>query len=97
MKFLLWLSNRCTSLVETVSALKSGGHEIGVLLLQDGVFMADKGCPDSKPIEGLAVYANKKNVDERGLSNRLISGVKLVEYPEIVELMMEIYDRVISI
>ncbi len=97
MKFLLWLSNRCTSLKETISVLKNGGHDIGILLLQDGVFMADKGCPDSKPIEGLSVYANKKNVNERGLTNRLISGVKLVEYPEIVELMMETYDRVISI
>ena len=99
MKYLIWLSSDCASLDETISALKNGGHEIGVLLVQDGVFMADKGCSHSKELisHEVPLFATKDHVEERGLTPRLIHGVKTIDYSEMVETIMEVYDRVISI
>lgn len=98
MKFLLFLSAQCTSLSETVSALKSNGHEIGVLLIQDGVYLIDKGCPESGELQALDVriYASKHHVEERGIGDRLVTEAKLVDYPAMVDLTMEEYDRIIS-
>ena len=99
MKFLIWLSSDCTSLEEVTSALTSGGHEIGILLVQDGVFMADKGCPESKEMKslGIPIYAVSSHVAERGIGDRLVMQVELVDSEKMVELIMEDYDRVISL
>lgn len=99
MKFLLFLSADCTSLAETVSALKSAGHEIGVLLVQDGVYLLDKGCPESKELQFLDVklFASKHHVEERGIAGRLISDAKVVDYPSMVDIIMEMYDKAISL
>ncbi len=98
-KFLIWLAGGCGNLVETVNALRSAGNEVGVLLVQDGVFSADRGCPHSKALRNLGVkfYVSKKHLEERGLSGRLALDVKVLEYPEIADLIMEKYDRVITI
>ena len=99
MKYLLWLSSDCTNLEETLEALKKTGSETGILLIQDGVFMADKGCHERKALEsyGVTIHVSKKHAEERGLINRMDESVKLVDYPGIVDLIMEKYDRVISI
>ncbi|MDF1539166.1 MAG: DsrH/TusB family sulfur metabolism protein [Candidatus Thorarchaeota archaeon] len=98
MKFLIWLSTECGTLNEVISALKSQGNEVGVLLVQDGVFLTDKGCPHAQDMIDLKVpmYALKAHAEERGIMDRMIGDAKLVEYPEIVDIMMEQYDKIIS-
>ena len=98
MKFLIWLSGECGSLDEVVSALKKKGNDVGILLVQDGVFLADKGCPHSKELLDLKipVFASKLHLEERGISDRMVVDANIVEYPEMVELMMEKYDKIIS-
>jgi sulfur relay protein TusB/DsrH len=99
MKYLIWLSSDCTNLDETISALKKQSGEIGILLIQDGVFMADKGCEEGKNLSshGIDTFVSRKHAEERGLLNRLNDSVSVVDYPEIVDLIMLKYDRVISI
>ena len=99
MNALIWLSSDCSSLEEIVQALKSQGQEAAILLIQDGVFMADKGCPHSDELKTLNVnvYASKKHVVERGLGDRLVVDVELVDYSRIVDLMMDEYDKIISL
>ena len=99
MKFLLWLSSECASLGEIVSALKKKNHEVGVLLLQNGVFLADKGCEHSAELEalGVSMYAVKKHIEERGIENRLIGGIDEIDHYGMVDLVMEKYDRVVSV
>ncbi|MHA2119253.1 MAG: DsrH/TusB family sulfur metabolism protein, partial [Candidatus Thorarchaeota archaeon] len=82
MKFLIWLTNDCPDISEVVDALKSGGHDIGILLAQDGVYSIDKGCNTSSDIKslGVPVFAMKHHVEERGLGNRLVVDAKLIEY-----------------
>ncbi|MHA1903388.1 MAG: sulfurtransferase complex subunit TusB [Candidatus Thorarchaeota archaeon] len=99
MKFLLWLSSECASLREIVSALKKKNHDVGVLLLQNGVFLADKGCEHSVELEelGVSTYAVKEHVEERGIKDRLIDSIDEIDYSGMVDLVMERYDRVISV
>lgn len=99
MKYLIWMSRECTSLHEVAAALKKISDEVALLLVQDGVFMIDKGCPHSKEVTdlGLKVFAAKPHVEERGIANRLVTDVQLIEYSEIVDVIMEQYDRVVSL
>lgn len=99
MKVLIWLAGECSCLSEIVEGLKKQGTEAGLLLMQDGVFQADKGNPLSKGIQklGVAVHASRVHVTERGIGGRLIPGVDLVGYPEMIDLIMERYDRVVSL
>ncbi len=99
MKFLIWLSNECRSLDEVIGSITSQGHEVGVLLIQDAVFLADKGCSHNEEVNsyGVPLYLAKHHAEERGILDRLEGNVKIVDYPEIIDLMMEEYDRVISV
>ncbi|MEM2143247.1 MAG: sulfurtransferase complex subunit TusB, partial [Candidatus Thorarchaeota archaeon] len=73
--------------------------EIGLLLLQDGVYLADMGCTHGHDLirSGLKTYASEKHVEERGLRSRIDKSVNVVGYPDIIDLMMEKYDKVISL
>jgi len=98
MKFLIWLSSECCSLREIISAIRGQGNDVGVLLVQDGVLLTDKGCPHAQEIIDLKVpiYVLKGHIEERGIKDRMIGDAKIVEYPEIVDLMMAKYDKIIS-
>ena len=86
------------SLKEVADSIIRGGNELAVLLVQDGVYLADRGCPHSGELRelGVKVYASRAHVEERGIAGRLVIDVELVDYPEIVDLIMERYDRVVS-
>ncbi|MFW9788364.1 MAG: sulfurtransferase complex subunit TusB [Candidatus Thorarchaeota archaeon] len=99
MKYLIWLSNVTSSIREVVEALKSQDIETDLFLIQDGVYMIDKGCPQASQINDLSikVHALKHHVEERGIGGRLLVDANQVEYPEMVELLMEKYDKIISL
>jgi sulfur relay protein TusB/DsrH len=99
MKYLIWLSNQCTSVREVVDAIRTQGIDTDLLLVQDGVYLADKGCPHSSEITDLKVkvHASKHHIEERGIGGRLVVDVNQVDYSEMVELLMETYDKIISL
>ncbi|MBD3408333.1 MAG: hypothetical protein GF411_19575 [Candidatus Lokiarchaeota archaeon] len=99
MKYLIWMSRECNSLHEVAAALKKISDEVALLLVQDGVFMIDKGCPHSSEVTdlGLTVFASKHHVEERGIGGRLVVKPTLVDYSEMVDLIMEQFDRVVSL
>lgn len=99
MKYPIWLSNQCTSIKEVVDALRTQGIETDFLLVQDGVYLADKGCPYASEITDLKikVHASKHHIEERGIDGRLVIEVNQIEYPEIVDLLMEKYNKIISL
>lgn len=99
MKYLIWLSSDCQDLTEIVGALKNGGHDVGLLLVQDGTYLADKGCTESGKLKDLEtrVYATKHHVEERGIGDRLVTEVELVDFGQVVDVIMEEYDKVVSL
>lgn len=61
-----------------------------VLLLEDGVYGAIKGATSSAMVEDamktVKVYAIGADIDARGIKDRLIDGIEIVDYAGFVKL-----------
>lgn len=55
-----------------------------VVLLQDGVYLNVSGLDQA----GVAVYALKRDLERRGLAERVPAFVKVIAYGELVDLIM---------
>ena len=99
MKYLIWLANDFASVEEIVTGLKGQGIESELMLVQDGVFFADKGNKYSATLKklGVKVHAIKHHVEERGISSRLVVDANLVDYNDAIDIMMEQSDKIISL
>jgi len=64
-----------------------------ILLIEDGVYAAMKGTAAAKQLEAtmktIPVYALQPDVEARGLTGRVLDGVKLVDYGVFVDLAAE--------
>lgn len=64
-----------------------------ILLIEDGVYGAMKGTAQSKKLEQtmktIPVYALLPDIEARGLKDRVLEGVKLVDYSGFVDLAAE--------
>lgn len=99
MKYLIWLSNDCTSVTEIVNGIKGQGIETEIILVQDGTFFADKGNPHSTELKelGFKIHAIKHHVEERGLLDRLAFDVELIDYSTAVDILMEKTEKIITL
>jgi tRNA 2-thiouridine synthesizing protein B len=64
-----------------------------VLLIEDGVYGALKGAPTTRMVEqalkNFPVYALYPDIEARGMQDRVIDGIKLVDYSGFVDLVAE--------
>ena len=64
-----------------------------VLLIEDGVYAAAKDtavAPKVKEaLKSVTIYALKPDVEARGMQNRVMDGVRLVDYGGFVDLVVE--------
>jgi len=64
-----------------------------VLLIEDGVYAAARNTAVSKAIEeamkDVSIYALAPDVAARGMQNRVMDGVRLVDYGGFVDLVVE--------
>jgi tRNA 2-thiouridine synthesizing protein B len=64
-----------------------------ILLIEDGVYAATKGTTVAKQVETamktVPVYALKPDIEARGMTGRVLDGVKLVDYGGFVDLVAE--------
>jgi sulfur relay protein TusB/DsrH len=73
-------------------------NDKGVLLFQDAVYYATmERFREELLTHGYAVYALKDELAARGFDKAPIEGVQTIDYDRAVELIMEEYDRVISL
>ena len=64
----------------------------GLLLIEDGIFAAVKGTAAAaslKQANGVTVYALWPDVEARGMQDRILDGVKMVDYGGFVDLVAE--------
>ena len=61
--------------------------EAELLLMQDAVLYANKNVESNKKLAGLKVYAAKQDAFKRGLSDRLLDNVELVDTSQLVDLL----------
>ena len=70
--------------------LKKGS---AVLLIEDGVYGALKGATSTKMVEqtlkNFPIYALYPDIEARGMQDRVIDGIKLVDYSGFVDLVAE--------
>ena len=73
--------------------LKHAKPGSAVLLIEDGVYAATTGTAVSQrlldALATVSIYALKPDVEARGMQNRLIDGIKLVDYGGFVDLVVE--------
>lgn len=64
-----------------------------VLLIEDGVYAATRDTTVSKQVQealkNVSIYALKPDVEARGMQNRVMDGVRLVDYEGFVDLVVE--------
>jgi sulfur relay protein TusB/DsrH len=67
----------------------------GALLMGDGAYFVieEHGGPILEA--GVRVYALADSVDARGLGDRVMDGVELVDYDRVIDLVMEDHDVVV--
>ena len=75
------------------SCLEHAGQGAAVLLIEDGVYGATKGNAAEGAVRGAigraAVYALAPDLEARGMRDKVIEGVKLVDYEGFVDLVAE--------
>jgi tRNA 2-thiouridine synthesizing protein B len=75
------------------SCLKFARKGSAVLLIEDGVYAAARNTAVSRQVEeamkDVAIYALAPDVAARGMQNRVMDGVRLVDYGGFVDLVVE--------
>jgi len=75
------------------TCLKFAKQGSAVLLIEDGVYAATRDTAVSKQVEealkNVSIYALKPDLEARGMQNRVMDGVRLVDYGGFVDLVVE--------
>ncbi len=75
------------------TCLKFAKQGSAVLLIEDGVYAACRDTAVSKQVEealkSVSIYALKPDLEARGMQNRVMDGVRLVDYGGFVDLVVE--------
>jgi len=90
-------TKRQKRLMSLTRGLNELNESVSLVLYGDGVYSLVNGSQAAAELAGIPVkiYAVAGDAEERGLSGRLIPQAELIDYPKIVELIME-SDRTIT-
>ena len=79
------------------SCLAHAASGSAILLIEDGVYAALKGTTVSDKVQqamkDFTVYALESDIKTRGIADKVMDGIKLVDYSGFVDLTCE-YDKV---
>jgi tRNA 2-thiouridine synthesizing protein B len=75
------------------TCLKFATQGSALLLIEDGVYAATRDTAVSTRVQeamkSVSIYALKPDVEARGIQNRVMDGVRLVDYGGFVDLVVE--------
>jgi tRNA 2-thiouridine synthesizing protein B len=75
------------------TCIKFARQGSAVLLIEDGVYAAVRDTSISKDVQAalkhVSIYALKPDLEARGMQDRVMDGVRLVDYAGFVDLVVE--------
>ena len=75
------------------SCIKHAKKGSAILLIEDGVYGALKGTTVTKKVEEalkkVSIYALYPDIEARGMQDRAVDGIKLIDYSGFVDLVAE--------
>ena len=75
------------------SCIKHAKKGAAILLIEDGIYGALKGTAVSKKVEEalkkVSIYALYPDIEARGMQDRALDGIKLIDYSGFVDLVAE--------
>jgi sulfur relay protein TusB/DsrH len=96
-KILFFLTCECKLGIDLSLEHNIKTDEITICLLQNAVYHANKTNEAlSESINKITVYAGKEDVTKRGIKNHLLPEVKLLDYGEIIDLVLE-HDNIVNL
>ena len=96
-KKLFFLTNECKLGIDLVLEHQSDANELSICLMQNAVYFANKTNREmNESILRATVYAGKEDVDKRGIRKHLHPEVKLLDYGEIIDLVLE-HENIINL
>jgi tRNA 2-thiouridine synthesizing protein B len=76
----------------------AGSNEKGILLFEDAVYYATiKKIREKLLLKNYSIFAIKEELEARGYSEFTDKGVELIDYEVAIDIIMEKYDKVVSL
>nr|MDO8081310.1 DsrH/TusB family sulfur metabolism protein [Candidatus Freyarchaeota archaeon] len=102
MKTLFFLNKKEFDSLTLVEKLKEKGEEVGVVLIQDAVYLALGNNEHSGAVKdllgkGVGFHVLAKDAERRGVQDYLISDVELIDYDRLIDLLFSEGQRVINL
>ena len=70
---------------------KAMNSKADLLLMQDAVLFCNNGRKDAPEFGDRKVYALKVDMEKRGVSNRMVDDIELLDYDGVVDLLFSEY------
>ena len=101
MRNLVFLNRFDVSSLPIITSLAAKSSQLSIVLAQDAVYFAIENGPCHTSIrklieKGTKLYALATDVSRRGIREKLLSGVELVDYDALVELLFDKDQMVIN-
>ncbi len=101
MRTLLFLNKFDPTFVPIALNMKAINQEVCAVLSQDAVYMALKNNETSPDISqaikaGIRIYLLSKDVQKRGIIEKLANGLNLIDYDQLVDLLAQENQKVIN-
>jgi len=102
MKILILLSKQDPDSLSLAEALRRRGEEVSIVLMQDSVYLALKDAEHSGIVghaieQGVRLHLLDEDVEKRGIRQKLMPGLELASYDQLVDLLFNEDPRVINL
>lgn len=102
MKKLFVIKDNESTPLRVASSLAKKGVNVAISMMLNSTYLAVPQGEQSAAIHeciesGVRVYILKKDADRRGLTNRLIEGVKLIDHSQLIDLFFSENQTVINL
>ncbi len=97
-KILFFLTCECKLGMDLALEQEGNGDQVTICLLQNAIYNANKTNKqlDDCIIRDVSVYAGEEDVQKRGIKKHLHPEVKLLDYGEVIDLVLE-QDNIVNL